>query len=455
VPRPVADPARLKADLRVLCEDIGCRLAGSPNEARAAEYLAAQYRAIGLDTEIQPFPCVCWECHEASLQVKRGSRWRDIPLQPNTQSPSTPGAIEGELVYLETADPMDMAGVDLTGKIGLLFGSAYASLERMDRICNSGLAALLYVDERFPTREKVASGLIAGWIDRLTLPTATIPYLDAWDLVRDGVRQVRLNLRMRNFMSHSQNVVATLPGRRKLPPVVIGGHHDSVATNAGAEDDGSGVVITLELARLLRDSKPLRPIRFVSFGWEENLSEGSRHYVIHPANQAERTGLMFNIDSVGGWMGRDEVWVTGDARLRGFVAGHLKQQRFVGQIMPTVTPFSDHYPFNLVGVPTVWFYRPNCPGGRWYHHTSGDTMDKLDMRRLARTADLVGSMVAEVASSAELPFPRDIPAKQRKEIEQYRQDLFDPICDWRTPGLMRPEGKRREDIEEEADGSGH
>jgi len=298
-----ADPARIEAHLRVLCEDIGCRLAGSPNEARAAEYIAAQYRALGLDTEVQEFPCICWESRQATLRAKRGRRWVEVPIQPNTQSPATPGPIEGELVYLETAHPWDLEGRDLTGKIGLLFGSAYASLERMDRLCNSGLAALLYVDKRFPTDERVASGLIAGWIDHLTLPTATVAYLPAWDLVRDGVREVRLHLDMRNFLSTSQNVVATLPGRRKLPPLVISGHHDCVATNVGAEDDGTGVAIPLELARLLAGEKPLRPIRFVSFGWEENLSEGARQYVAHPANRAETTALMINVDSVGCWMG--------------------------------------------------------------------------------------------------------------------------------------------------------
>ncbi len=442
-----ADPARIEAHLRVLCEDIGCRLAGSPNEARAAEYIAAQYRALGLDTEVQEFPCICWESRQATLRAKRGRRWVEVPIQPNTQSPATPGPIEGELVYLETAHPWDLEGRDLTGKIGLLFGSAYASLERMDRLCNSGLAALLYVDKRFPTDERVASGLIAGWIDHLTLPTATVAYLPAWDLVRDGVREVRLHLDMRNFLSTSQNVVATLPGRRKLPPLVISGHHDCVATNVGAEDDGTGVAIPLELARLLAGEKPLRPIRFVSFGWEENLSEGARQYVAHPANRAETTALMINVDSVGCWMGTDEVWVTGDAKLRAFVRRHLAARRFVATLKPEITPYSDHYPFNLAGVPTVWLYRTNCPGGRWYHHSRFDTLDKLDMPRLARTTDLIASMVTDLSASADLPFPRDIPAAQRREVEQYRKDLFDPICDWRTEGLMRPEGRRREDIE--------
>ncbi|MEI6501475.1 MAG: hypothetical protein WCP21_10690, partial [Armatimonadota bacterium] len=223
------DAARLEEHLQYLCGTIGTRLAGTEAEARGAEYLAGQFRAMGLQTEIQEFPCVTWTCSEATLKLKSGGRWRDLPIQPNTQSPSTDGTLEGEIVYLETAQVSDLEGKDLRGKIGLLFGSAYASVERMERLCNCGLAALLYVDDRFPFDWKVASGLIAGWIDLLTIPTATIPYMQAWELVKSGATQARLTLDMKTFQSQSQNVVATLPGRKQLPPLVLGGHHDSVA----------------------------------------------------------------------------------------------------------------------------------------------------------------------------------------------------------------------------------
>lgn len=446
--QPQACAAQLEKTIRVLCDDIGCRKAGTPQEAQAAAYLADQYRALGLETEIQEIPCIGWDCAQAGLQVKQGRRWREVPVQPNTQSPATPGVIEGELVYLETAHPWDLAGVDLTGKIGLLFGSAYASLERMARLCNSGLAALLYVDDRFPTYENVASGLIAGWIDHLSLPTATIPFLHAWDLVKSGVKDVQLRLDMRNYLSHSQNVVAVLPGRKpKLAPLAVGGHHDSVATNVGAEDDGSGVTSTLELARLFVSQRPLRTIKFCSFGWEENLSEGSRQYVANPANQAEKTAMMLNIDSIGGWMGNDHVYVTGGAQMRAWLKRHLTQQRFVCGINPEVSPFSDQYPFNLVGVPSLWFYRTNFPGGRWYHHAKGDTPEVLNFAHLARTVDLLAALLGDLAQSAELPFSREIPSAQQKAIVAFRKQYFDPIGDWRTRDLLRPAGVRRSDIE--------
>lgn len=432
---------KLEGHLQYLCEQIGTRLAGTAQEQEGAEYIASQFQAMGLETQIQDFPCVTWTCDKAELQVRMGGRWRNIPLQPNTQSPSTDGVLETEIVYLETAQPADLEGKDLQGKIGLLFGSAYASVERMERLCNSGLAALLYVDDRFPSDWTVASGLIAGWIDLLTIPTATIPYMQAWELVKSGATQAKLTLDMKTFQSRSQNVVATLPGKEDLPPLVLGGHHDSVALGVGAEDDGSGVVVVLEIARAMRQQNPLRPLKFVTFGWEENLSEGARNYCLHSENNAEQSALMVNFDSIGSWLGNNHVYCVGDRRLRKFVADHLRQAKFVADVAAEVSPFSDQFAFNLLGVPSLWFYRSNFPGSRFYHHSVHDQMDVLDFSLLARTAEAAGTIIADLAQTDKLPFPAQIPLSQQKLIEKSRKDYYDCVCDWKKPGLMRPEGK--------------
>lgn len=438
--------ANLEQHLKHLCEGIGTRLAGTPAEAQGAEYLAAQFRQLGLTTVVQEFPCITWSCDAATFKAQQGGRWRDVPVQPNTQSPATNGEIEAELIYLESAQPEDMEGKDLKGKIGLLFGSAYASLERLDRLCNSGLAALLYVDDRFPFDWRVASGLIAGWIDLMTIPTATLPYMHAWNMVRDGVKRVRLNMDMKTFQSTSQNVVATLPGQRKLPPLVLGGHHDSVALGVGAEDDGAGCVAVLEIARLLRQVEPLRPIQFATFGWEENLSEGARNYAIHPDNRAEQAAVMFNFDAIGSWLGKNHVYCVGDRGVRQFVRGHLRERKYVAEVVTDVSPFSDQFAFNMLGVPSIWFFRSNFPGSRWFHHSVHDQMDVIDFDQLAHTTQVAADMVLDLAQRPDLPFPGGIPATQQKLIAKHRRELYDPIGDWQQFGLMRPQGKPWRDI---------
>lgn len=65
--------------------------------------------------------------------------------------------------------------------------------------------------------------------------------------------------------------------------VLAGAHYDSPSGSPGANDNGSGLATLLELARLMRDAKPARTLRFVWFVNEEppyykGEDMGSRRY---------------------------------------------------------------------------------------------------------------------------------------------------------------------------------
>lgn len=75
------------------------------------------------------------------------------------------------------------------------------------------------------------------------------------------------------------NVEAVLNVRAPDPRAawVIGAHYDCAPGTPGADDNASGVAVMLELARLLKERKPGREVRFVGFGTEEPPSFGSRN----------------------------------------------------------------------------------------------------------------------------------------------------------------------------------
>jgi len=50
------DPERAMAHVRMLSDTIGIRAVATPNEVQAADYLAAQFVALGLETQVQTFP---------------------------------------------------------------------------------------------------------------------------------------------------------------------------------------------------------------------------------------------------------------------------------------------------------------------------------------------------------------------------------------------------------------
>jgi Predicted aminopeptidases len=62
------------------------------------------------------------------------------------------------------------------------------------------------------------------------------------------------------------NIEVEIPGGKNADEiVVIGGHYDSVVGSPGANDNGTGAVGVLALARMFADKKPNRTLRFVEF----------------------------------------------------------------------------------------------------------------------------------------------------------------------------------------------
>jgi Zn-dependent M28 family amino/carboxypeptidase len=101
------------------------------------------------------------------------------------------------------------------------------------------------------------------------------------------------------------NIVAEIPGgRRKDEIVILGAHYDTVYTTPGADDNASAVAVMLETARLLRDFRPKRTIRFVGFACEEppyfHTGEmGSQVYARECRARGERVRGMLCLEMVG------------------------------------------------------------------------------------------------------------------------------------------------------------
>ncbi|MEO0407259.1 MAG: M28 family peptidase [Cyanobacteria bacterium P01_A01_bin.135] len=79
------------------------------------------------------------------------------------------------------------------------------------------------------------------------------------------------------------NLIATQPGQAVAQSLVVGAHYDTVAGSPGADDNGTGVVALLEVARRLGHSTAPVPLTLVFFDLEEAGLLGSRAFVVaHP-----------------------------------------------------------------------------------------------------------------------------------------------------------------------------
>ncbi len=421
------DPEAIMKHVRYLAEDIGPRLAGSENEQKGADYIEAQMKAIGLqNVEQQHFNCRWYDVNTARMDAKFGEEWQSVTMDAVAHSPSTDGVLEAELVYVETAKPEILERLDLKGKVALVHGTYGANSSQLKMLAEKEIAAVIWTDVRYTPPWNLLVGLPFTFQHLLTFPAASVPHPVEWELVRQGVDRVRLELDTVVETRTSQNVVGELPGKNSHGGVLISGHHDSVRGCSGAEDNAAGVGVALAIADAMKDVDLEKGIKFVSFGTEEQLSQGSFAFVDEEKNNATDTELVLNVDGQGCWAGENEIFVTGSAELHEYMRAQMDAHQWSGVIYDEPDGFSDHFPFIAKGVPAGWFHRRNCAGGRWFHHSIYDTVDALSPQVLASCAGLVAGIAHDVCTNGELPFEREFSDETRAAVKAVADGWLNP-----------------------------
>jgi carboxypeptidase Q len=189
--------------------------------------------------------------------------------------------------------------------------------------------------------------------------------------------------------------------------VVLGGHIDSWDVGQGAMDDGGGSVAAWEAVRLIQTLglRPRRTVRVVLWTNEENGIDGGRAYARDHAAEIGRHVLAMESDG-GVFEPRGFQVAASDpaAAMLGDVAGLLRPIGATGIERVTESPGADIGPLVEKGVPGIEL---DVDDSRyfWYHHTDGDTLDKLDPAAMARCVAALAVMAYVVADLPE-PLPR-------------------------------------------------
>lgn len=427
-PTPSAD--RLRRDWTILCEGIGERRAGSAGERQAAAYIAEQMTAAGLaGVQIEEFSCTSLRSAETTVQVQRGRRWQTAPSWTLVGAPGTPGgkSVDGPLVWLTLPEGAGrLKRGSLRGSIAALFGPLPTLPEHHRALVAAAPAAVIHVDERFPFAWAKSDGVYPYWTKRYGMPTTvTVPYTEAWAWRQAGVNRARVRVALEQVTALSQNVIGLAPGTEPgLPEVLFTSHHDTQCGNPGADDNASGVVCILELARLLAAKPRRRTLRFISFGTEEQLSVGSAAYARQHDPRPDQIGLVLNFDSVSSPLGHYNVSCIGSDTFLRHATRTLARHGIDALFQRTVTPFVDNFPFNYAGIPSLWFHRTNFPGGRWQHHSPHDTLANVSPEVVAKLLGAVAPLARHLAGATRWPFALPLPEEQRREARRLGRELF-------------------------------
>jgi carboxypeptidase Q len=319
---------------------------------------------------------------------------------------TTPAGITASVIAVRSFDELEQLGSSkIRGKI-VLYDAEWKRAGGTSVYRNSGparaaklgaVAALVR-----PTTGFILYSPHTGNTDYVTgmakIPAAGIAFEDA-ALIRqllDSGLEVKVCLKMEARTlpdADSANVMGEIVGR-ELPDeiVVLGGHIDSWDVGQGAHDDAGGVISAWQAISLMKQLglKPRRTVRAVGWTNEENGARGGQAYrdvwgvrqkhvaAIEMDDGVERPlGFRFNFKDAEP---KDPKYISADKKLKQII------QLLTGVGLSEIIPGSggtDIGPLTTDGIPSLGLFTSQEHYFDW-HHTQGDTLDKVDPQDLRR-----------------------------------------------------------------------
>jgi hypothetical protein len=425
------DGERAFRQLERLAVGIGTRPSGSEEEKRAAEYIASEFKALGLETCFEEFEVTTGRVVSKGLEVLEPYR-EDVQCEVMPLYGSTgPEGVVGDLICLDTPDE-EYLTPEITGRVILTSGTprdrkkAYGIISRLKPL------ALIFIESspRILAKNLWGSAIVKERFGEF--PAVRVTYEEGLKLLERKAKRVRLVAESEEMKVKSSNVIGELEGcERPEEIVLIGGHYDTVLEVPGAEDNAGGTAIVLELARVFKERGTKRTIRFIAWGCEELGLLGSRDYATRLREASEKakkeneeaeteldmTLLCVNLDVHGAFIGTNSSNVLGPPDLTASVKLLSKETGAVFNVEESVYS-SDGTSLSAVGVPSVSFSR-RAPTNVLMHSME-DSVRWLSPKTLQAHGEFVELFLNRyVAEAAAFPFERTIPDKQKKDIEEY------------------------------------
>ncbi|HWO88190.1 MAG TPA: M20/M25/M40 family metallo-hydrolase [Gemmatimonadales bacterium] len=409
-----------------LTDRFGPRLSGSESLERAIDWIMDQMRRDSLENvRGEPVMVPRWVRGEESAELVSPRRARLAMLGLGGSVGTPRGGITAEVMVVGSREELRRRAPEARGRIVLFdvpFTSYGATVQyRLNAAAWAAevgaVAALIRSVASYSIRSPHTGAMRYDSGVTRQIPAAALSVEDAAMLHRMADRGERVVIRLvmgaRTLPEvPSRNVIGELVGR-ELPEevVVMGGHIDSWDVGTGAMDDAGGVVAAWEALRLLRrlGLRPRRTIRVVGWTNEENGLRGATAYRDRYAAALDNHVLA--IESDGGVFSPTGFGFSGSDSAFAIVTeiGSLLERIGAGRITRGGGG-ADIGPIMARGVPGMGL---SVDGSRyfWFHHSEGDTVDKLDPAEVARCVAALAVMAWVVA---ELPerLPRAAPGAQ-------------------------------------------
>jgi carboxypeptidase Q len=465
-----------------LTDVIGARLTNSPGMRRAEDWTQAKFREWGLTN-----------VHKEGFEFGRG--WQSTgasarmiaprPLQltvaPLAWTPGTNGAVTAPVILAPLGDEASLAQYkgQLAGKIVLITDPADivdpvdAPFKRFDpsekrgdldlpngrpnaarRPGGTGARNFAATRDAFLKAEgAVAYATMSSRNEKLVhgqnsqFQVGATPPLPGFEIAAEDYRRLARLARMGatptvelnssaaydDSDTKAYNIIADIAGTDpRAGYVMAGAHMDSWAMGDGATDNGAGVAMVMEAARIIKASgiKTKRAIRFALWAGEEQGLLGSMAYVeqhvasrpvdpaltgtarymgwnrafpITPGADHARLAAYFNLDNGSGKI--RGIYTQGNLAVVPIFQKWFEPFNSLGAETVTTrrTGSTDHVFFDAVGIPAFQFIQDPLDYGAYTHHTNVDTFDHLKPEDLRQGAIILATFLINAANSDALP----------------------------------------------------
>ena len=224
---------------------------------------------------------------------------------------------------------------------------------------------------------------------------------------------IQINFKQVKQKISAENVMAYIEGSDlKEEILVLSAHYDHLGIQDGkvyngADDDGSGTVAIMQLAKAFEEAKkqgkgPRRSMLFLNVSGEEKGLLGSEYYTEHPVFELSKTVCDLNIDMIGRLdelhkSNANYVYLIGSDKLSSELHKISEQANKTYTNLALDYTFndekdpnrfyyrSDHYNFAKNQVPVIFYFN----GVHEDYHEETDEVQKIDFNKMEKISKLV------------------------------------------------------------------
>lgn len=366
--------------MRELSETIGPRFSASDGEHRAADVLAREFKAAGLEVEMQRLGFIGWESKSKPEVVLTAPEERTLASAPVVYSASA-DRIEGRVVRHGTRVLI----------AGLYEMPTFAVLDENDApvaylVINKGGDAIPLINPE-------------GLYQRVQLVISDDDGAEIGKLLDDGV-EVRVRMTFESELdpnAYSYNVIGRYVGNPDSDEhIVVCAHYDTQIDSPGAYDNASGTAGMFGVLEHIKSRGLATNVTFIGIAGEEVGMFGS-HYLVNDLVEREMIDNVKYCVCLDQISGGDFFWLwCTDPELR-----RKAMDAIDGSGAPSMAeikvddnkPGADHWAFHERGVPAcllMWWRQAE-------YHRATDTFEKADFERVKVAVDSASALVETLA----------------------------------------------------------